>query len=172
MFIWDFVADTVLGQIFDWVYGKIVEFLGEFFSMMNGMGSELFEFVWVQAVVEFFRYFGWALYGVGLVVAVFEAALEYQSGRTTAIRDLARGSLKGFLAASLFTTVPDELYKLCIDLQGSLSSGIAGASHTEGVSNMARAALGALNGYGVFIAIFLLILMGYSVIKIFFVYLK
>ena len=80
MFIWDFVADTVLGQIFDWVYGKIVEFLGEFFSMMNGMGSELFEFVWVQAVVEFFRYFGWALYGVGLVVAVFEAALEYQSG--------------------------------------------------------------------------------------------
>ena len=61
LFIWDFVADTVLGQIFDWVYGKIVEFLGEFFSMMNGMGSELFEFVWVQAVVEFFRYFGWAL---------------------------------------------------------------------------------------------------------------
>ena len=109
---------------------------------------------------------------MGLVVAVFEAALEYQSGRTTAIRDLALGSLKGFLAASLFTTVPVELYKLCIDLQGSLSSGIAGASHTEGVSNMARAALGALNGYGVFIAIFLLILMGYSVIKIFFANLK
>ena len=35
LFIWDFVADTVLGQIFDWVYGKIVEFLGEFFSMMK-----------------------------------------------------------------------------------------------------------------------------------------
>ena len=37
---------------------------------------------------------------------------------------------------------------------------------------MARAALGALNGYGVFIAIYLLILMGYSVIKIFFANLK
>ena len=37
---------------------------------------------------------------------------------------------------------------------------------------MARAALGALNGYGVFIAIFLLILMGDSVIKIFFANLK
>ena len=37
---------------------------------------------------------------------------------------------------------------------------------------MARTALGALNGYGVFIAIFLLILMGYSVIKIFFANLK
>lgn len=56
MFIWDFVADTVLGQIFDWIYGKIVEFLSEFLNMMNGMGSELFELIWVQAVVEFFHY--------------------------------------------------------------------------------------------------------------------
>ena len=172
MFIWDFVADTVLGQIFDWIYGKIVEFLSEFLNMMNGMGSELFELIWVQAVVEFFHYFAWALYVVGLVVAVFEAAVEYQGGRTTAVRDLALGSVKGFLAVSLFTTVPVELYKLCIDLQGSLSSGIAGASNTEGVSNMARAAMGGLNGYGVFIALFLLILMGYSVIKIFFANLK
>ncbi len=30
MFIWDFVADTVLGQITDWVYGQIVGFLGSF----------------------------------------------------------------------------------------------------------------------------------------------
>ena len=172
MFIWDFVADTVLGQIFDWIYGKIVEFLSEFLNMMNGMGSELFDLIWVQAVVEFFHYFAWALYVVGLVVAVFEAAVEYQGGRTTAVRDLALGSVKGFLAVSLFTTVPVELYKLCIDLQGSLSSGIAGASNTEGVSNMARAAMGGLNGYGIFIALFLLILMGYSVIKIFFANLK
>ena len=45
LFIWDFVADTVLGQIFDWIYGKIVEFLSEFLNMMNGMGSELFELI-------------------------------------------------------------------------------------------------------------------------------
>ena len=55
--------------------------MGEFFTMMNGMGSELFEFIWVQAVVEFFSHFAWALYLVGLVVAVFETAIEYQSGR-------------------------------------------------------------------------------------------
>jgi hypothetical protein len=30
MFIWDFVADTVLGQIVDWIYGQIVGFLGDF----------------------------------------------------------------------------------------------------------------------------------------------
>ena len=172
MFIWDFLADKVLGEILDWVYGKIVEFLGEFLTMMNGMGTELFGFVWVQGIVEFFRCFGWALYGVGIVVAVFDAAMEYQSGRTTAVRDTALGIMKGFLATSLFTTVPIELYKLCIDLQGSLSKGIAGVSHTDGISSMARAAMTALNGYGVFVSIFLLVLMGYSVVKIFFANLK
>ena len=75
IFIWEFLADVVLGQILDWIYGKAVEFLSEFLSLMDGMGAELFEFTWVEAVVEFFRYFGWALYGVGLVVAVFEAAM-------------------------------------------------------------------------------------------------
>ena len=28
MFIWDFVADTVLGQITDWVYGRGEEYQG------------------------------------------------------------------------------------------------------------------------------------------------
>lgn len=172
MFIWDFLADKVLGEILDWVYGKLVEFLGEFLTMMNGLGTELFDLVWVQGVVEFFRYFGWALYGVGIVMAVFEMAMEYQAGRSTAVRDAALGVMKGFLAASLFSVVPVELYKLCIDLQGTLSNGIAGAAHTDGVSSLARAAMAGLNGYGVFVSIFLLVLMGYSVVKVFFANLK
>ena len=172
MFIWDFIADKVLGEILDWVYGKLVEFLGEFLAMMNGLGTELFDLVWVQAIVEFFRCFGWALYGVDIVVAVFEMAMEYQAGRSTAVRDASLGIVKGFLAASLFSTIPVELYRLCIDLQGTLSQGIAGASHTDGISSLARAAMAGLNGYGVFVSIFLLVLMGYSVVKVFFANLK
>lgn len=172
MFIWDFVADTVLGQLFDWVYAKAVEFLGEFFVMMNGLGSELFELVWVQAVVEFFGCFAWALFVVGLAVGVFEAAVEYQSGRASAVRDMALGAVKGFLAVSLFTAAPVELYKLCVDLQGRLSDDITGVSHIDGISSYTRAAMSALNGYGVFVSLFLLILMGYAVIKIFFANLK
>ncbi len=172
MFIWDFVADTVLGQVFDWIYAKIVEFMGEFFSMMNGMGTELFEFIWVQAIVEFFSHFAWALYLVGLVVAVFETAIEYQSGRAGGVRDLAMGAIRGFFAVSLFTTVPVELYKLCVDLQASLSQDITGVSNVDGISSFTRSAMSALNGYGVFISLFLLILMGYSVIKVFFANLK
>lgn len=32
MFLWDFVADAVMGQIVDWIYEKILEFLSEFFQ--------------------------------------------------------------------------------------------------------------------------------------------
>ena len=35
MFIWDFVADTILGQIVDWIYGQVMGFLGNFFAEME-----------------------------------------------------------------------------------------------------------------------------------------
>ena len=53
MFIFDFVADVVLDQIVEWIYGKIVSFLNDFFAMMNNMGVELFELPWIQAVTTF-----------------------------------------------------------------------------------------------------------------------
>ena len=81
MFLWDFVADKVMGQIIDWAYEQLLEFLGEFFGMMGNMGAELFSYDFVEAVVEIFRLFGWTLFLTGLVVAVFEVAIEYQSGR-------------------------------------------------------------------------------------------
>ncbi len=76
MFIWDFAADLILGQIMGWIYGQIVGFLGEFFSMMGNMGAELFEMSWVQAIVLFFSYLAWSLFVTGLVVAAFEFAIE------------------------------------------------------------------------------------------------
>ena len=33
MFIFDFVAETVLDQIIDWLYGKIIGFLNDFFRI-------------------------------------------------------------------------------------------------------------------------------------------
>ena len=75
MFIFDFVAETILDQILDWIYGKIIGFLNDFFVMMNNMGVELFALPWVEAVTTFFSYFGWALFGVGLVVGAFELSL-------------------------------------------------------------------------------------------------
>ena len=75
MFIFDFVAETVLDQIIDWLYGKIVGFLNDFFAMMNNMGVELFDLPWVNAITTFFSWLGWALFVVGLVVGAFECAI-------------------------------------------------------------------------------------------------
>ena len=131
MFIWDFVADTVLGQITDWVYGQIVGFLGSFFAQMGNMGADLFEMEWVQAIVMFFSCLAWALYVTGLVVAGFECGIEYQNGRGS-IRETGVNALKGFFAASLFSTVPVELYRLCVSLQASLTRGLSGSGETFG----------------------------------------
>ena len=54
MFIWDFVASTVMDDLIDWFYGQLVGFLGNFFAQMGNMGVELFDLEWVQAVILFF----------------------------------------------------------------------------------------------------------------------
>ena len=188
MFIWDFVADTVLGQIIDWIYGQIVGFLGDFFMQMGNMGADLFEMTWVQSVVLFFSYLAWALYVTGLVVAAFECGIECQNGRGS-IRETALNAIKGFMAVSLFTVVPVELYQLCVSLQGSFTAGITGLGKDFGT--VASEIIASLQdagtwedaiGAGVFgglnsitspiLMIYILILMGYAVIKVFFANLK
>lgn len=116
MFIFDFVAETVLDQIIDWLYGKIVGFLNDFFAMMNNMGVELFDLPWVNAITTFFSWLGWALFVVGLVVGAFECAIEYQGGRGS-IKDTALNYVKGFMAVSLFSILPVNLYSLSVSLQ-------------------------------------------------------
>lgn len=54
MFIFDFVAETILDQILDWIYGKIIGFLNDFFVMMNNMGVELFAFTLGGSSYHFF----------------------------------------------------------------------------------------------------------------------
>ncbi|KUO65160.1 MAG: hypothetical protein APF84_13715 [Gracilibacter sp. BRH_c7a] len=187
MFIWDFVAETVLGQIVDWFYGQVIGFLGNFFAEMGNMGADLFEMSWVQSIILFFVYLAWALYVTGLVVSAFECGIEYQSGRGS-IKDAAMNAIKGFMAVGLFSVVPVELYKLSISLQSSLTAGISGFD--TGIDTVAAniiaelSAAGSLEnagstdvfGFGAIASpimiLFVIILMGYAVIKVFFANLK
>ena len=187
MFIWDFVADKILGQIVDWFYGQVVGFLGNFFAEMGNMGVELFEMSWVQSIVLFFSYLAWALYGTGLVVACFECGIEYSSGRGN-IRETALNAIKGFMAVSLFTVVPVRLYELSVTLQGQLTAGITGygASIGDVASDIMQefSAVESLTdltsvpflGFGSitsgFMILFCIILMAYAIIKAFFANLK
>ena len=173
MFLWDFVADKVMGQIVDWVYSKLLEFLGEFFGMMGSMGADLFDYDFVRAIIELFRLFGWALFVSGMVVTVFEIAVEYQSGRGN-IKDACLNAMKGFMAVSLFPVLPVELYKFCISLQVTMSNGLAKLVGSQSVGDSAIKSLSYMQklSLGTVLHIFLLIMMGYSIIKVFFANLK
>lgn len=174
MFIFDFVADVVLDQIVDWIYGKIVSFLNDFFVMMNNMGVELFELPWVQAVTTFFGYLGWTLFVVGIVVGAFECAIEYQGGRGS-VKDTALNYVKGFMAASLFTVLPVNLYSLCVSLQGSFGTAVSGLTNPQSICETAQGALmsAVIPGIGnPILQIFCAVMMGYAVIKVFFANLK
>ena len=187
MFIWDFVASTVLDNLLDWVYSQIVGFLGNFFSEMGYMGVELFELPWVQSVVLFFSQLAWALYAVGVIVACFSCGIQWASGRSV-VRDTALDVLKGFLAVSLFTIVPIRLYTLAVSLQGQLSAGITGRGTSIGEvgmeliqtltspgglqETMASAHFGLSPFTSPLMLIFCVVLMGYAVIKVFFANLK
>ncbi|MEA5011077.1 MAG: DUF6045 family protein [Angelakisella sp.] len=188
MFIWDFFLGDVMDQIIEWFYGHLIGFLGNFFAQMGNMGVELFDMKWVQSIVLFFSYLAWTLYLVGLVVSCFETGIEYQSGRGS-VKDAALNALKGFMAVSLFTVVPIELYKLSVNLQASLTTGITG--HNNGIRELANGIISELGSFenvvsagssGVFggmssitspiMTLFIIIMMGYAVIKVFFANLK
>ena len=178
-----------MDELLEWVYGQIVGFLGSFFALMGAMGTELFEMSWVQSIVLFFSYLGWSLYGTGLVVSGFECGIGYQTGRGTNIANRVLSALKGFLAVNLFTKVPVELFKLSVELQASLTAGITG--YGSGIDTVAGNIIerfqeggtlaevtnaGLFGGLGLItspiLVLFIIIMMGYAVIKVFFSNLK
>ena len=188
MFIWDFVASTVMDNLIDWFYGQLVGFLGNFFAEMGNMGVELFELEWVQAVVLFFSRLAWALFAVSLVVRAFECGIEYASGRAN-LQQTALDVIKGFFAVSLFTTVPVRLYTLSVSLQGTFAAGITGYGTSIGtvgqeimedlggvdsITDMADAPLNLALGVmtSPIMILFCVVLMAYAVIKVFFANLK
>ena len=188
IFIWDFVASTVMDNLIDWFYGQVVGFLGNFFAEMGNMGVELFDLEWVQAIILFFSQLAWALFGVRLVVSAFEFGIEYSSGRGN-LQQTAINALKGFMAVSLFTTVPVRLYALSVSLQGTFATGLTGYGNSIGTVGEAIIAdlqsvdsltdmAGQTLDFGLsvltspFMLLFCIILMAYAVIKVFFSNLK
>lgn len=170
----------------DWIYAQAVGFLGNFFAVMGGMGVELFSLSWVQALVLFFSRLGWALYSVSIVVAGFEFGIESASGRGSP-QQTALNALKGFLAASLFTTVPVRLYTLSVSLQESFASGVTGQAGGIGAVGqniiedlsgaslsemLLQPSLGISSLSSAVMLLFCVLLMIYAVVKVFFANLK
>lgn len=119
--IGDAIATAIFDTFLNWIYGIIYNAIADFFSMMGELGAQIFDLPWIQAFIRLFSLFGWALFAAGTVVAVFDVAIEYQSGRAN-IKSCCLNILKGFFAASLITVVPVQLYRFCITLQNTFSN--------------------------------------------------
>lgn len=168
------IWDTMLG----WLYEKGYIAIDAFFQLINGFGVEIFELGWVQAAITLFVRFGWGLYVVGVVVAIFDVAIEYQHGRAN-IRSCSINILKGFFACSLIGTVPIELYKFCITLQLTFAQDLVGAFNITKstdfpglVADVFTKLFDLQTGHQGFLDLVFLFSFGYCSIKLFFQNLK
>ena len=139
----------------------------------------MFDLTWVQATINLFTLFGWALFVAGTVVAVFDVAIEYQNGRAN-IKTTAINILKGFFACSLFGVVPVELYKFCISLQNIFSKDLSSIMAGQQSIDLAGQSTSVLEGsfavanqttFGL-LNLLCMIAFAYCVIKIFFANIK
>lgn len=118
------ISDSIWNAMMRWLYNSVYSAIADFFTMMGNMGAEIFDLAWIRAIVQLFTLFGWGLFTAGAVVAIFDLAVEYQSGRAN-IKNTLLNILKGFFACSLIGLVPIELYKFCISLQNTFAGELA-----------------------------------------------
>ena len=118
------ISNAIWDITLKWMYEAIFGAVADFFTMMGNMGADLFDLDWIKATVHLFTMFGWSLFIAGMVVAIFDIAIEYQNGRAN-IKTTSINILKGFFACSLIGVVPIELYKFCISLQNTFSHDLA-----------------------------------------------
>ena len=173
---WEEISNSIWDKLIEWLYKAVFDALADFFTQMSNMGVGLFDLAWVAAMVKLFSLFGWALYITGLVVTVFDIAIEAQSGRVN-IKSAFLNVLKGFFAVNLFTVVPIELYRFCMSLQNTFSKELstvfaAQMGGAADISEAAGAALNSMTGTPSLLYLLALIALGYCVVKIFFANIK
>lgn len=173
------ISNVIWNTMLQWFYETIYGAVADFFTMMGNMGADIFDLDWVKATIKLFTLFGWALFIAGVVVAVFDVAIEYQCGRAN-IKTTAINILKGFFACSLIGIVPVELYKFCISLQNTFSQDLSRIFAGTQSLDLASQSMSVLQGsfevstqvsFNLF-NLLALIAFAYCVIKIFFANIK
>ena len=173
------ISNVIWNTMLQWFYETIYGAVADFFTIMGNMGADIFELDWVKATIKLFILFGWSLFVAGVIVAVFDVAIEYQYGRTN-IKTTAINILKGFFACSLIGIVPVELYKFCISLQNTFSHDLSRIFAGTQSLSLAEQSISVLKGSFAITAnmrfnlfnLLALIAFAYCVIKIFFANIK
>lgn len=178
-FMGEEISNAIFDAILQWWYEMIYGAIADFFTLMGNMGADIFSLSWVEATIRLFTLFGWALFAAGVVVSVFDLAIESQNGRGS-VKTTAINCLKGFFAASLVGKLPVELYKFCISLQNSFAHDLTGIAAGEQGLNLAGQSTSVLEGcfrvsvdvtFGL-LNLLCMVAFAYCVIKVFFANIK
>ena len=176
---WETISGNIWNVYMNWIYTMVYNALADFFTLMTEIGANLFDLDWVKAALHFFNLFGWGLFLAGLVVAIFDTAIEYQTMGRLNIKKQVLPFLYGLLAVNLFTTVPVELFRFSVNLQNTFAKDLANEAIGMNL-NIQHLALDVLAIYqtpvigqhNVLLNLLILICLGYCVIKCFFANIK
>lgn len=175
--LWETISSSIWEVFLKWIYEAVYGAIADFFTLMGNMGTDLFDLSWVQACLQLFSLFGWALFIAGLIVAIFDIAIEYQSMRQFNIKRQVMPLIYGLLAVNLFTVVPVRLYTFCINTQNILMHDLAALFASEAAAGASLATIAAqslqlMSGAAGVFNLIAIIALGYCVVKIFFANIK
>lgn len=166
----DTITDAIWDVMFEWLFNLIYGAVADLFEFINASISSIFALSWVQSFIALFHSLAWMLFVCGLIVAVFDTAIAYESGQAN-IKNTCLNVLKGFMAASLVTVVPQRLYSFCVNLQGTFSSDLLGnfiSGTTTTVADSGLTVIMALAMDVSLFSLFFIILFGYCTVKVVF----
>lgn len=170
----DAVGDWIWETMFKWLFNLIYGAVADLFEFINGTTSDIFELSWVQAFILLFHSLAWMLFVCGLIVAVFDTAIAYESGQAN-IKGTCLNVLKGFMAASLVTVIPQRLYSFCVATQGTFTHELLGnfiGDVSDSVADSGLKVIIALSSDVSLFSLFFIILFGYCTIKVIFANIK
>lgn len=164
----DAISDAIWDVMFEWVFNLIYGAIADLFEFINESTADLFSLAWVNSFIALFHHIGWILFVCGMIVAVFDMAVAYESGQAN-IRNTCLNVLKGFFAASLITILPQRLYSFCISLQGTFASELLASFVGATSDTVAGTALSIVVALASDVSLFnliFIILFGYCTIKV------
>lgn len=170
----DTVGDWIWETMFEWLFNLIYGAVADMFEFINGTTSDIFELSWVQAFISLFHSLAWMLFVCGMIVAVFDTAIAYESGQAN-IKNTCLNVLKGFMAASLVTVIPQQLYSFCVATQGTFTHELLGnfiGDVSDSVADSGLKVIIALSSDVSLFSLFFIILFGYCTVKVIFANIK
>lgn len=152
------------------MFEKIYGLIADLFTFINETATDIFALSWVQAFLSLFNSLAWMLFVCGLIVAVFDTAVAYESGQVN-IKNTCINVLKGFMAVSMVTVIPQRLYSFCINLQSNFATELLGnfiGSTNDSIVGTGLEVIFALGSNISLFSLFFIILFGYCTVKVVF----